>query len=121
MCSRRMSTACPRDRLVPATEHRNMDPAGDQDHRPWSRRAQDISSVAWPSFLAGSAATMLFFAFIDPLVLKEATFPTWNIGRMTGYALGFFFFWGIAASSSALTLFLARTARPERPGRTDRS
>jgi len=89
--------------------------AGGQGQRPWSQLAQDISAVAWPSFLAGSAATMLFFAFIDPLVLQEATFPTWDIGRMTGYALGFFFFWGIAAGSSALTLFLARTSRSGSP------
>jgi len=91
-----------------------------QEQATWSQLAQDISAVAWPSFLAGSAATMLFFAFIDPLVLQEATFPTWDIGRMTGYALGFFFFWGIAAGSSALTLFLTRTARGRSPAKRPR-
>ena len=34
---------------------------------------------------------------------------------MTGYALGFFFYWLISALSSLLTLYLARTARPEPP------
>jgi hypothetical protein len=83
--------------------------------RPWGQRAQDIAAVAWPSFLAAAMATMLFFAFIDPLVLQEATFPSWNLGRMTGYALGFFFFWGISFASSALTMFLARSGRPPKP------
>jgi hypothetical protein len=30
-------------------------------------------------------------------------------GRMTGYAVGFFFFWGICAAASALTVFLQRS------------
>jgi hypothetical protein len=34
---------------------------------------------------------------------------------MTGYAVGFFFFWLISALSSLLTLYLARTAHPEPP------
>jgi hypothetical protein len=80
--------------------------------KPWSRRAQDIAAVAWPSFLVAAMATVVFFAFIDPLVLQDATFPSWNLGRMTGYTLGFFFFWGIALVSSALTMFLARSGRP---------
>ncbi|MCJ7558971.1 MAG: hypothetical protein MUP90_18945 [Gammaproteobacteria bacterium] len=83
--------------------------------RPWSQRAQDIATVAWPSFLIGAMATMLFFAFIDPMVLQEATFPGWDLSRMTGYALGFFFFWGIASASSALTLFLARSGARRGP------
>jgi len=83
--------------------------------RPWSQRAQDIAAVAWPSFLIGAMATTLFFAFIDPMVLQEATFPGWDLGRMTGYALGFFFFWGIAFASSALTLFLARSGARRGP------
>jgi hypothetical protein len=32
---------------------------------------------------------------------------------MTGYAVGFFFFWLIAALSSLMTLYLVRTAHPE--------
>ena len=32
---------------------------------------------------------------------------------MTGYAVGFFFFWLIAALSSLMSLYLVRTAHPE--------
>ena len=38
---------------------------------PWSRRAQAIAAVLWPSFLAAAFATMLFFAFVDPEALRE--------------------------------------------------
>ena len=38
--------------------------------------------------------------------------------RMTGYAVGFFFFWLVASLSSLLTLYLVRTAHPE-PAETD--
>jgi len=34
---------------------------------------------------------------------------------MAGYAIGFFFFWAICTLSSALTLYLVRTAREQRP------
>jgi hypothetical protein len=34
---------------------------------------------------------------------------------MSGYAIGFFFFWLISALSSLLTLYLARTAHAEPP------
>jgi hypothetical protein len=34
---------------------------------------------------------------------------------MTGYAVGFFFFWLVASLSSLLTLYLVRTAHPEPP------
>jgi hypothetical protein len=35
---------------------------------------------------------------------------------MAGYAVGFFFFWAICTLSSALTLYLVRTARPQPRG-----
>jgi hypothetical protein len=34
---------------------------------------------------------------------------------MTGYAVGFFFFWLVSALSSLLTLYLVRTAHAEPP------
>jgi len=41
--------------------------------------------------------------------------PNWLTNRMAGYAVGFFFFWAICTLSSALTLYLVRTAREQRP------
>lgn len=83
---------------------------------PWSRARQDLAIILWPSFLAGAVATMCFFALFDPSVLAEGT-PLAGLAAShnAGYALGFFFFWMVAALSSTLTIFLARTQHPERP------
>ena len=82
----------------------------------WPRLKQDVAIVIWPSFLAACVATMVSFAFIDPLLVGHDDYPPPAFAsRMTGYAVGFFFFWLVAALSSLLTLYLARTARPEPP------
>lgn len=82
------------------------------------RLAQDVAVTLWPSFLAASVATMVFFAFLDPLLFGAAAgSPDWLANRMAGYAAGFFFFWIICTLSSALTLYLVRTARPAAQGR----
>lgn len=79
--------------------------------RAWSGRAQAIAAVLWPSFLVAAMATMLFFAFVDPADLQDAmSLPLANT-PMTGYALGFFFFWLITGTASAVSVYLLRTAR----------
>jgi hypothetical protein len=89
------------------------------EQRPWGRRAQAIAAVIWPSFLAAAFATMLFFAFVDPADIELASGPLPGGSRMTGYGLGFFFFWLIALISSALSVFLLRTARRSSRDRDD--
>ena len=69
---------------------------------------QRIGAIAWPSFFAAGVATMVFFAFIDPLALREITFPNLQISRELGYTLGFFTFWLSTASSSLFTWVLLR-------------
>src|SRR5512139_2094852 len=82
----------------------------------WPRLRQDVAIVTWLSFLVVSVATMICFAFIDPVLVGNDDYPPPAFAsRMTGYALGFFFFWLISALSSLLTLYLALTARPEPP------
>jgi len=82
----------------------------------WPRLRQDVAIVTWPSFLVASVAAMICFAFIDPLLVGNDDYPPPAFAtRMSGYAIGFFFFWLISALSSLLTLYLARTARPEPP------
>ena len=78
--------------------------------RPWTRRAQAIAAVAWPSFLTAAFATMLFFAIFDPALLEPAMSHPADFGRMTGYAIGFFFFWFITLIASAVSVYLMRTA-----------
>jgi len=81
------------------------------EQRPWSRKAQAIAAVLWTSFLAAALATMLFFAFVDPGDMEHAMRLPMEHTRMTGYGLGFFFFWLITGLSSALSVFLLTTAR----------
>jgi len=81
-----------------------------------SRLRIDIGIVVWASFLAACLATMLFFAFFDPLLLGEdGAPPRWLADRMTGYTVGFFFFWIVCAIASAFTAFLVDTRPPDPP------
>jgi hypothetical protein len=75
-------------------------------------RARSIGIVAWCSFLAAGAGTTVFFAYLDPAAFPLGEVPSWWQGRHAVYALGFFFFWLLAAGSSALTLYMLRTERP---------
>ena len=76
---------------------------------------QRLGAVLWPSFFAAGVATMVFFAFVDPLLLAEMTFPQWSISRELGYTLGFFTFWACTASSSLFTwILLGPSSRPRR-------
>ena len=75
-------------------------------------RGLDVALVLWPSFLAACGASLLFFAAVDPALLRDAG-PRLFAGleREAGYALGFLFFWGVGAVASALSVYLNRTAR----------
>ncbi|RMF96576.1 MAG: hypothetical protein D6727_07765 [Gammaproteobacteria bacterium] len=90
------------------------------EQRRWSRRAQAVAAVVWPSFLAAALATMLFFAFVDPGEMEEAMTHPLEFNRMTGYGVGFFFFWLIALVSSAVSVYLLRTAHRNSRSNGDR-
>ena len=60
---------------------------------------------------SAALATMLFFAFVDPALVEQAMSYPMEFSRMTGYALGFFFFWLMALFSSAISIYLLWTAR----------
>lgn len=96
-----------------AVEH---DDEEDDLHHELSRRQRDLFVVGWSSFLVAAIGTMLFFAWIDPLALAEVTELPLPIDRMTGYAVGFFFFWMLSAASATLTLYLVRTRHGHAPG-----
>jgi hypothetical protein len=82
-------------------------PAPDHPPRPLAQR---IGAILWPSFFSAGVATMVCFALVDPLALRDLTFPGLRIGRETGYALGFFAFWAATAGSSLFTWILLRPA-----------
>ena len=79
------------------------------DHPPRSI-AQRLGAIAWPSFFAAGVSTMVFFAFVDPLALRDITWPGLQLTRELGYTLGFFMFWLATASSSLFTWILLRPA-----------
>jgi hypothetical protein len=84
-----------------------------------SVRLLDVGLVLWPSFLAACAGSLLFFAAVDPVLLRDAG-PAILAGlsRESGYALGFALFWFVGAIASALSVYLIRTARtPAQPPR----
>lgn len=95
--------------------------------------AQRLMWVLWPAFLMAGVAEGVVFTLVDPQDI-----PFWDssieLSRTAVYTLGFFFFWAITASSSALTVFLAKSPweinrcplplahrPPERPERDRRS
>jgi len=79
------------------------------DHPP-RPLSQKIGAILWPSFFSACIATMVFFAFIDPLQLRDITFPELDISREAGYSIAFFMFWLATASASLFTWILLRPA-----------
>ena len=70
--------------------------------------AQRLGAILWPSFFAAGVATMVFFAFVDPLALRDITFPEVEISRSLGYTIAFFMFWLAPAAASLFTWILLR-------------
>ena len=68
---------------------------------------QRIIAVLWPSFIMSGIATGLFFTVFDPLELTMLTGHT-DISRMAVYSSGFFMFWLLTSSTSALTCYFRR-------------
>jgi hypothetical protein len=83
---------------------------------PRKRLYVSLGVILWSSFLAAGFASMLFFAAVDPQLLRNAG-PAFleRLNREAGYALGFFFFWCMTALASILSVFLLSTERPARP------
>lgn len=89
---------------TPTNESAAMNESDEDRPPPWSRVRQDVGAVVWSSFLAACLATMLFFAAFDPLLLAGDDNPPWWLeSRMTGYGIGFFFFWFVCAVAGFLT------------------
>ena len=87
------------------------DETGDERHQAWSRDTQKLAVLTWISFLTAAAFTMLFFAFVDPLVIVDAINVEWIESRNAGYAIGFFFLWANCWISGWLAMRLCRRKR----------
>ncbi len=71
-------------------------------------KRRSLMLILWPSFLMAGVASAFVFALIDPLDI--AIFGYVRPERDVLYAVGFFFFWLIAALSSLLTLYMRPSA-----------
>ena len=92
-------------------------PAGASFDHPPRPLVQRLGAILWPSFFAAGVATMVFFAFVDPLDLADITFPDLGISRELGYSVAFFMFWLATAASSLFTWILLRPASRFNPPR----
>ena len=77
----------------------------------WSRDTQKYAVLSWISFLIAAVFTMIFFAFIDPLLVVDAINIDGVESRNAGYAIGFFFLWLNGWVAGWLTLRLVRRKR----------
>lgn len=69
-------------------------------------RAARWGAVLWPSFFTAGVCTTVFFALVDPLALRDITFPHLSLAREWGYTIGFFMFWSATASACSVTALL---------------
>ncbi len=85
-----------------------MTPLNEPTRRHRRTLVQHWGAVLWPSFIAAGLASVVFFAFVDPMRLGEISFPGHAVSRELGYTLGFFMFWAVTAMASAVTGYLLR-------------
>ena len=65
--------------------------------------------ILWPSFIVAGMAEAVFFTAFDPQDLVVLGEPV-TLTRMAVYSIGFFAFWAVTATASALTCFFQRSA-----------
>jgi hypothetical protein len=80
--------------------------------------AQRLGAILWPSFFGAGVASMVLFAFVDPVDLAAISFPTLEISRELGYTIAFLGFWAGFASACTFTWLLLRPTSRFRPSRT---
>lgn len=97
----------------------NTTPPREFDHPP-RPLAQRLGAILWPSFFAAGVATMVLFAIVDPIELRDISAIDLPVGREAGYTIGFFMFWAATAASSLFTWILLRPASRYNPPRRKR-
>ena len=70
--------------------------------------AQRLMWVLWPGFLMAIPAVGILFTIVDPADLHTPAGPL-ELSRMAAYTMGFFFFWTLGSTCSALTCLLQRS------------
>lgn len=67
---------------------------------------QRAIGILWSSFLVAGIAEMMFFSLFDPIEMHFMGEQA-ELSRMTVYAIGFAFFWGIGVCASLLFAWLS--------------
>jgi uncharacterized membrane protein YcfT len=67
---------------------------------------QRLMWIVWPAFILAGVLEVLVFGMVDPHDLHWFGLSL-DLSRQAVYTLGFFAFWLITATSSALTVLLA--------------
>ena len=75
------------------------------------RGARRAGAIVWSAFLAAALGTMLCFAFVDPMSLRDGEPPEWWGSRLHVYGVGFFFFWLVGLIAAALCWQLTHGGR----------
>jgi hypothetical protein len=65
--------------------------------------------VLWPSFLAAGVFELVIFSLVDPADLHGVGGGELGLSRTGVYTLAFFFFWGVLAACSAMSIYLANS------------
>ena len=76
-------------------------------------RVQRVIGVLWPSFLAATGASIVFFSLFSPEdladLLGHPEFPA-----VVGYTVGFFFFWAVTAVACQISRYYCKPCNPPR-------
>lgn len=70
------------------------------------RMLQHALLILWPSFLMAGVLEMLVFAVVDPSSLHWFGAEAIDWSRSAVYSVTFFIFWGVIATSGAITRLL---------------
>jgi hypothetical protein len=77
--------------------------------RPFRERAL---LILWPAFLMAGVLEMLVFAVVDPDTLQWFGAEPLGWSRSAIYSVTFFIFWGVIATSTAITQLLDSPGEP---------
>ena len=97
--------------------HLAAEPAMQRDAaqvRPFRTRAL---LILWPSFLMASVLEMMVFAVVDPSGMTWFGMEPIDWSRSAIYSVTFFIFWGVIATSGAITALLEEPSAPSPPER----
>lgn len=70
-----------------------------------------ILVILWPAFVMAGVLEMLVFAVVDPTTLRWFGSEPIDWSRSTVYSVTFLIFWGVIATSGAITALLEAPPR----------